>query len=226
MENKIRELSKEYYKRKHHLLKKRIIFIFILTFSVSFLLLLSISESWALKIFISKSFSISDMFVVLFFTSLYLFIYNILLSRITLHICYHFESKKIPSFIILFLFIIVYTIISYNAPEFKNILSLGLSKICIISLYFRFWVSRLSETRLKLRITKAPSIYLVSWRAFFVCRWVLVACWLLSSLGFALALVVSHPIINLEGWEGVLLMLTYYFLFSFFVRNPNAHTHS
>ncbi|KAB8027745.1 hypothetical protein [Fluviispira multicolorata] len=226
MEDKSRELSAAYYKRKHHLLKKRLFFIFILTFSVLLLLLLSISESWALKILISRSFSSLGVGSVLFFTGLYLLVYNILLSRISLHICYHFENKKIPSFIIMLLFIVVYLIISFNAPEFKNIISLGVSKICIISLYFSFWVSQLSEARLKMRLTKIPSIFLVSWRSFFICKWVLIACWLLSSLGFALALVASHPIIKLEGWEGVILMLTYYFLFSFFVRNPNAHTHN
>lgn len=223
MEDKNRELSADYYKRKHHLLKKRLAFFFILISSVTFLLFLSISEGFALKVLLSKNFSFPEISCILVLIAIYLLAYNIILSRITLHICYHFDNKKIPSVIIMAIFILAYLIISINTSEVKNIISLGVSKICIISLYFNFWNSQLSETRLQMRINIIPYIFIVSWHAFFICRWVLIACWLLSSLGFALALVSSHPIIKLEGWEGLLLMFTFYFLFKLFVRNPNAH---
>lgn len=223
MEDKSRELSANYYKRKQHLLKKRLAFFFILISSVTFLLFLSISEGLALKVLLSKNLSLSEISCILILIAIYLLAYNIILSRITLHICYHFNNKKIPSAIIMAIFISAYLIISINAPEVKNIISLGISKICIISLYFNFWNAQLSETRLQMRTNIIPYIFIISWHAFFICRWVLIACWLLSSLGFALALVSSHPIIKLEGWEGLLLMFTFYFLFKLFVRNPNAH---
>lgn len=222
MEEKNRELSADYYKRKHHLFIKRVIFLFILFSSVSFLLFLSISEGFALKILLSKNFSFIEVSVILILIGIYLLAYNIILSRIYLHICYHFENKKTPSLIIMTIFIIVYLFLSFTT-EIKDIVSLGVSKLCIISLYFNFWNSQLIEARLKTRSNIIPYIYIVSWRAFFICRWVLIACWLLSSLGFALALVSSHPIIKLEGWEGLILMFTFYFLFKLFVRNPNAH---
>ena len=122
------------------------------------------------------------------------------------------------------IFIILYLTLSYTTG-IKDIVSLGVSKLCIISLYFHFWNSQLTEARLKTRSKLIPYIFIVSWRAFFICRWVLISCWLLSSLGFALALVASHPIIKLEGWEGLILMITFYFLFKLFVRNPNAHNY-
>ncbi|APJ02744.1 hypothetical protein [Silvanigrella aquatica] len=223
MEDKSRELSADYYKRKHHLLKKRLSLFFILISSVTFLLFLSISEGFALKVLLSKNFSLTEINFILIIIGIYLLAYNIILSRITLHICYHFENKKLPSVIIIAIFIITYFMFSINASEAKNIISLGISKICIISLYFNFWNSQLVETRLQMRTNIIPYIFIVSWHAFFICRWVLIACWLLSSLGFALALVSSHPIIKLEGWEGLIIMFTFYLLFKLFVRNPNAH---
>ncbi len=224
MEEKYRELSADYYKRKQHLFKKRLKFLFILFSSVSFLLFLSISEGYALKLLLSKNFSFIEISVILILISIYLLAYNIILSKIYLHICYHFENKKTPSLIIMTIFIILYLTLSYTTG-IKDIVSLGVSKLCIISLYFHFWNSQLKEARLKTRSKLIPYIFIVSWRAFFICRWVLISCWLLSSLGFALALVASHPIIKLEGWEGLILMITFYFLFKLFVRNPNAHNY-
>ena len=224
MEEKYRELSADYYKRKQHIFKKRLKFLFILFSSVSFLLFLSISEGYALKLLLSKNFSFIEISVILILISIYLLAYNIILSKIYLHICYYFENKKTPSLIIMTIFIILYLTLSYTTG-IKDIVSLGVSKLCIISLYFHFWNSQLTEARLKTRSKLIPYIFIVSWRAFFICRWVLISCWLLSSLGFALALVASHPIIKLEGWEGLILMITFYFLFKLFVRNPNAHNY-
>ena len=224
MEEKYRELSADYYKRKQHLFKKRLKFLFILFSSVSFLLFLSISEGYALKLLLSKNFSFIEISVILILISIYLLAYNIILSKIYLHICYYFENKKTPSLIIMTIFIILYLTLSYTTG-IKDIVSLGVSKLCIISLYFHFWNSQLTEARLKTRSKLIPYIFIVSWRAFFICRWVLISCWLLSNLGFALALVASHPIIKLEGWEGLILMITFYFLFKLFVRNPNAHNY-
>jgi hypothetical protein len=224
MEEKYRELSADYYKRKQHLFKKRLKFLFILFSSVSFLLFLSISEGYALKLLLSKNFSFIEISLILILISIYLLAYNIILSKIYLHICYYFENKKTPSLIIMTIFIILYLTLSYTTG-IKDIVSLGVSKLCIISLYFHFWNSQLTEARLKTRSKLIPYIFIVSWRAFFICRWVLISCWLLSSLGFALALVASHPIIKLEGWEGLILMITFYFLFKLFVRNPNAHNY-
>ena len=65
MEEKYRELSADYYKRKQHLFKKRLKFLFILFSSVSFLLFLSISEGYALKLLLSKNFSFIEISVIL-----------------------------------------------------------------------------------------------------------------------------------------------------------------
>ena len=121
------------------------------------------------------------------------------------------------------LFICAYFLLLYTTSGVKEILALGFSKLCIISLYYHFWRSQIIENRLKKHLSILPAYFLLSWRAFFICKWVLIACWLLSSLGFAIALVSSHPIIKLEGWEGIIIMITFYFLFKLFVRNPNAH---
>lgn len=223
MEEKIRELSSDYYKRKQHLLKKRFIFFLVLISSVTFLLFLSFSEGVALKILLSKSFSFLEIILILILISIFLIAYNIILARIYLHICYHFEKPKTPSLIIMALFILAYFVLSYTTSGIKDILALGFSKLCIISLYFHFWQIQISESRLKKLSITIPATFILSWRSFFICKWALVACWLISSLGFAIALVSSHPIIKLEGWEGIIIMLTFYFLFKLFVRNPNAH---
>lgn len=223
MESKIRELSAEYYKRKSHLYKARMVFLLILFSSVAVLVLLSVSEKWALHVLFSYDFSNFLSIFFLFCIFVYLLLYNILLSRIALRICYHFDNKKIPSLIIMLLFGLTYFFLSANSNEFKNILSLAVSKLAIISLYFNFWNSQLNETRLKTRSKLTPFVYLISFHAFFICRWVLIACWLLSCLGFVLALVSSHPVIHLDGWEGFILIFIFYILFRLFVRNPNAH---
>ncbi|WGL58703.1 hypothetical protein QEJ31_09190 [Pigmentibacter sp. JX0631] len=223
MEDKIRELSSDYYKRKQHLLKKRLSIFLVLIFSVTFLIFLSVSEGIALKILLSKNFTFFEISSILILISIFLIAYNIFLSRIYLHICYHFEKPKTPSNIIMTLFICAYLLLSYTTSGVKDILALGFSKLCIISLYYHFWRSQIIENRLKKHLSILPANFLLSWRAFFICKWVLIACWLLSSLGFAIALVSFHPIIKLEGWEGVIIMITFYFLFKLFVRNPNAH---
>jgi len=223
VEEKIRELSSDYYKRKQHLLKKRLIFFFVLISSVSFLLFLSISEGIALKILLANNFSFPEITAFLILISIFLIAYNIILARIYLHICYHFENPRAPSLIIMTLFIIAYFILSYTTSGIKDILALGFSKLCIISLYFHFWRSLIAENRLKKKQTIIPANFILSWKTFFVSKWVLIACWLMSSLGFAIALVSSHPIIRLEGWEGIIIMITFYFLFKLFVRNSNAH---
>lgn len=223
MEDKIRELSSDYYKRKQHLLKKRLSIFLVLIFSVTFLILLSVSEGIALKILLSKNFTVIEISFILILISIFLIAYNIFLSRIYLHICYHFENPKTPSNIIMTLFICAYFLLLYTTSGVKEILALGFSKLCIISLYYHFWRSQIIENRLKKHLSILPANFLLSWRAFFICKWVLIACWLLSSLGFAIALVSSHPIIKLEGWEGIIIMITFYFLFKLFVRNPNAH---
>ena len=111
MEEKYRELSADYYKRKQHLFKKRLKFLFILFSSVSFLLFLSISEGYALILLLSKNFSFIEISVILILISIYLLAYNIILSKIYLHICYYFENKKTPSLIIMTIFIILYLVI-------------------------------------------------------------------------------------------------------------------
>ena len=82
MEEKYRELSADYYKRKQHLFKKRLKFLFVLISSVSFLLFLSISEGYALKLLLSKNFSFIEISVILILISIYLLAYNIILSKI------------------------------------------------------------------------------------------------------------------------------------------------
>jgi hypothetical protein len=45
----------------------------------------------------------------------------------------------------------------------------------------------------------------------------------MKALAFSLALVESQSVLQLQGWEGVLLLATFFCLFWVFVRNPHSH---
>lgn len=220
--HKNKSLSRIYYKRKHHIFFKRLSFAFVVTLSILFLLSLSFFEGLAVRLLLSEVASTAEFFIFVPCIFIFLFIYNLILARVSLYICYHFENINMHSALFMLSFTLVYLFFSFKFHHLRNVIPLDVSKLFIISLYFRFWAARLSQARLKTQNVVLPRIFLVSWRAFFTCRFVLTACFLLSALGFVFALVSAHPAISLAGWEGLLVMSIFYFLFRFFVQNPNA----
>lgn len=224
IEGGARELSVEYKRRRAHLFRARLWLIALLTLSVISLIAISLSESWAVRILLSSPVSFFELITIAVLIVFFLLTYCIILARMALHITYHLEDARVALTLVTALFMGVYFVVWNYVPYPLPVLFLAASKILSIFLCFRFWKAQLSETRLRMRTTWLPKIYIVSWRAFFVCRWVIGACWLLSALGLALALVSTHPVIDLKGWEGIVLLGTFYFLFRAFVNNPHAHT--
>lgn len=218
-----RSLSAEYYKRRLQLLRARAALVTLTVASMALLLTVSLAEGWAVRFVLSSAVTRQEFAGTLGVTALVLALFCIVLARLALHISYHIEHAGIAKTIVSTAFVLVYVFVLTKLPNPQPVLFLAVSKLFAIFLFFRFWHSQLSEARLQMRMKLPPRIFLVSIHAFFVCRWVLVACWLLLALGFATALVSVHPIIDMEGWEGLSILGTFYLMFRAFVRNPNAH---
>lgn len=218
-----RTLSPDYYKRRSQLLRARILLIALIPAFLSLLVGLSVAEGWIVRNLLHSSVTTPEFFLTLSVSAAFLVVHCLVLARLALQICYHIEHAGIAQTGVMTIFLLAYFAVSWNLPQLQSVIHLAVAKLLMVFLFFRFWQSQLREARLQMRMKQPPRIFLVSIHAFFVCRWVLAACWLLGALGFALALVSTHPVIELEGWEGITLLLTFYFLFRAFVRNPNAH---
>lgn len=216
-------LSAEYYKRRSQLARTRFLLIALVALSLVLLFALSLAEGWILRHLIAPSVTGMEFVFALILMGLFLIIYCVVLARLCLHITYHIEHAGMAQTAVTSLFLLSYVFVFIKVPNVSSVLSLVVSKLFSTLLFFRFWQSQLSEARLQMRLKTTPRIFMVSIHAFFVCRWVIVACWLLSALGLAIALAATQPTIALEVWEGFALMGTFFMLFWAFVRNPNAH---
>lgn len=215
--------SAEYTRRKSQLVRARGWLIGLVTLSVFLLVILSVLESWTVRVLLSSPVTPFELISILVLLGFFLLTYCVVLTRVALHISYHVENARVAKTFVTTLCLLGYLFVLTVVPSPQPVIFLAASKLLSIFLCFRFWESQLNETRLQMRSQVLPRVYIVSWRAFFVSRWVIAACWLLSALGLALALVSTHPIIDLEGWEGIVLLGSFYLLFRAFVRNPNAH---
>lgn len=221
-----RSLSIEYYRRKAQLLRARMLLASLVSACLLLLVGISVAEGWVVKTILSPENSAAEFLWSVVLTGTFLLIYCVVLARVSLHISYHIENAKVAQTGVTFLFLVVYIFILSHLSNPQPVVPLAISKLFVVLLFFSFWQSQISSARLEMRMKFPPRIFIVSWHAFFVCRWVLVACWLLLVLGFALAIVSARPIIDLEGWEGISLLATFYFVFRLFVRNPNAHAYT
>ena len=215
-------LSQEYYRRKQQLLRARVV----LGLWVAFLLLLlegiMALEGWALKALLRSSLQEGAVGWIIAFICFFLAVYSFILARFSLYISYHLENNRIAQTGLSAFFLGLYVIFVMAFFPIEGSLYLGLGKLLTLLLFFRFWRSQLSRAKQLLGTHEVPRVFLTSWPAFFRCGWVLAACWLLCALGFALGIVSAHPIIDMEGWEGVILMGTFFVMFRFFVTNPYA----
>ena len=218
-----RILSADYYKRRAQLLRARIYLLVLIPACLALLVGLSLAEGWLVRTLLLTAVTPLEFTITILVCGLFLAVYCMVLARMTLNISYHLEHAGIAQTAITTIFLLCYLFVFFKLPNPQPVLHLASAKLLMVFLFFRFWQSQLLQARLQMRMKVAPRIFMVSWHAFFVCRWVLAACWLLGALGFALALVSTHPVVNMEGWEGITLLGTFYLLFWAFVRNPNAH---
>jgi hypothetical protein len=105
----------------------------------------------------------------------------------------------------------------------QPLIFLATGKVLSSLLLIRFWQAKFRVFRMRHGQSPTASLYLLKMKNFLECRWVLVGTWLLSNLAFALAMVVQQTILEMQGWEGLALMFTFFGLFWVFIRNPNAH---
>lgn len=216
-------LSADYQRRKNHRLKARVkVFTFIGALFWS-LVALSTIEGAVVRFLIQGPVSLTNYILFGILIVMFLLVYSLLLSRLIVHILYNLEHAAIAQTITTSTTLLVYAFVFYKFKNIQPLTYLALAKILSITLLFRFWRLRFFETHDRLKSALAPQRFILSWKAFLICKWVLVACFLLMFLGLALALVSTHPVIDLEGWEGIVIILSFYFVFRAFAQNPNAH---
>ena len=143
----------------------------------------------------------------------------VILARLSLWVTIFFGPGS-TSLLLLSLWLLVLFVWELWTTHSLHVLTpLMFSKFCCVWLFMRFWVVRRKRA---------------AWREggrlrsgeFFVCRRLLVACWLLACLGFALALVSADPVRAMSAAESLVLLGVMFVLFMVFVRNPLAHPRS
>ena len=222
-----KELSYDYHRRRSQLIRARAALGVYIAAALAGLAGICLLEAWWVRWLIASrldwgkgSFALVSIFVLVV-------VYCIGTARVTLHIVYHLDRAGLARNAVLFAFSLAYVFVLYKLPSPQTILPLAAGKQFAIFLFFSFWQSQVFQARVSLRSSAANVVFDLGWKSFWVCKWVLCACFLLNCLGLALAIVSVHPVIEMEGWEGVMLMGTFFFLFYIFVRNPvsNAHSH-
>lgn len=219
----IKIYSKEYKKRKSQVLNTYLGLWVWVTMSLLLVLGVSVAESWIVQALLFRVLNgqelLGSIFALVFFASLYSF----LLARLTLHLSYYIEHKKIAQTAVSFLLLSGYTFFFLRWSQSKPIVFLALGKLLTFFLFSTFWETRLMETRWKGNGEYSSRIFLNSFSAFMSCRWVMIACWLFQHLAVSVALFSVHPLVHVTGWEGLTVMMVFYILFRIFVRNPHAH---
>jgi hypothetical protein len=216
-------LSAEYYRRRSQLVRARWLLATLIPFSIGLLVVFSLAEGWVVRWLLSSNLGLGGLAATFIAIVAFLAIYCVGMARVTLHMVYHIEHAGVARTAVIGAFLVAYVFVFTKLPSPQTVFPLAAGKLFSIFLFFRFWQSQLAETRLRARTLTSPRVFIVSFRAFLVSVWVVIACFLLCALGFALALASMHPVIDLDGWEGLMLLATFYFLFRIFVRNPNAH---
>lgn len=220
-----RARSAEYYRRRSQLVRARWLLATLVPASIALLVTLCLAETWAVRWLILTPLPLGHLTAACAAIALFLAVYCVGMARVALHIVYHIEHAGVARTAVSVAFIAAYVVVFTKVPSPQAVLPLAAAKLLSVFLFFRFWQSQLAWARLSWRTpAHAPArLFLVDFRAFLVCRWVMLACFLLCALSFALALVSVHPVIDMKGWEGLILLGTFFFLFRFFVQNPNAH---
>jgi hypothetical protein len=216
-------MSAEYYRRRSQLVRARLLLATLLPAAIALLVALSLVESGVVQWLTTAPFTPLSLALFTLGMAVFLFLYSLGLARVTLQIVYHTEHSGIARAVVTCAFIAAYIFVFLKLPSPQIILSLAMSKLFSVFLFFRFWQSQLSFSRLSSRYPIEARSFLLEWRAFFKCRWVVMASFLLCSLGFAMALASLHPVIQLGAWESTMLLGTFFLLFRIFAQNPNAH---
>jgi hypothetical protein len=218
----VKSLSADYEKRRAQLLRARLVLAIWIPLSIACLLGLSLVEVWAVRRLLTEVMSYWPlvMFVGAIFVTLGVSCFG--MARVSLLMTYHMEHAGWARTAVVGTFLGVYVFAFFQLPNPQLLLPLAVGKLFSILLNFRFWKGQIFHARLSRNYGFLPRDFLTNPKAFWMCRWILIASYLLCLLGFALALVSVHPVIEMDGWEGVMLSLSFFLLFRVFAGLPQS----
>lgn len=193
----------------------------ILLMLMSLIVALSFLEAWYLNTFINSYVLVSDALFSILYVVFLLFISSVFLCVLCLHLSTFILSTRFLQFVIPCVMLVSYARLPHLLTT-QSLVFLASGKVLSSMLLVRFWHAQFRVFRMRHGQNPQARVYLTSAAQFFECRWVLIGTWLLSNLAFALALVVQQTVLQLQGWEGLLILLTFFGLFWLFIRNPNS----
>lgn len=147
------------------------------------------------------------------------------LSLLCLYLTDAAQAAGLAETAVLILFAAAYASVARQSL-LQPLLYLVCGKIMVTVLLARFWHAKFREHRMRYREKPSARFFVERRRRFFSCAWVVVGSWFITALAFTLALVESQNLLQLQGWEGLLLLATFFCLFWIFVRNPHSHPDS
>jgi hypothetical protein len=147
---------------------------------------------------------------------------NLILAVLCLQLTEAARAAGLAETVVLLILAVSYALIPQQ-QFIQPLLYLATGKTLSTILFARFWHAKFRVFRMRYKESPTARFFLTDRRRFLSCIWVLLGTWFISILAFALALVVSQTFLELQGWEGLGLLLTFFALFWIFVRNPHSH---
>ena len=215
--------SEKYWERKNQLHSARALAFALMLGLLVFLLSTHLLEAWVVRILLDGALEPWLFIAAIIATFLALGLYSFALSRLVLHVAYRIDNLRMARTLLLGVFCIVYLVVVTSMKEIPLLVPMAFAKVFSAFLFFRFWESQIQSFRMLHKEMAHPRAFLVSMRAFLVCRWIACACWFLVFFGFALSLISADPIIAMSGLESLCLLGAFFLVFRIFVRNPLAH---
>jgi hypothetical protein len=151
-----------------------------------------------------------------------LLILSFALSLLCLQLTAAAQAAGLAETAVLLLFAAAYTSVARQSL-IHPMLYLVTGKILVTVLLARFWHAKFREFRMRFRERPTTRFFLERRNRFLSCLWVVFGSWSVTLLAFALALAESQTLLQLQGWEGLSLLGTFFGLFWIFVRNPHSH---
>lgn len=162
-------------------------------------------------------------FTAVFFVAIGLMLFlSVALSLLCLQLTEAAQAAGLAETAVFLLFVVLYASVARQSM-LQSMVFLVSGKILVTLLFARFWHAKFRDYRMRFKSKPSARFFMEKGSRFMSCRWVVMACWFMKALAFSLALVESQSVFQLQGWEGVLLLATFFGLFWVFVRNPNAH---
>lgn len=182
-------------------------------------------EVASLEFLFAKSYAPIEFFLIFFSVVLLLLFLSFTLSLLCLYLTAAAQAAGVAETAVLVLLSGAYASVARQSL-IQPLLYLVAGKILVTVLFARFWHAKFREYRMRFKDRPTARFFMERRKRFLSCVWVVVGSWCITALAFALALVESQTLLQLQGWEGLLLLATFFGLFWIFVRNPHSHPDS